>query len=160
MTDLAPQLTQPAAQIKQAIIGHLNNLIANQIIGSFVAVDLQKDPSKVAKNVVDWPVVLIGMDESSKNEMITNRANQRTYKFMLLVMQRFDKLNESNEQTGMEDLKDAIINEFDDDPTFGMTQTWIEPITASQTATTPDDVYNMFVLTIGVNTIIDLNFAS
>lgn len=144
--------------IKTAIKAHLDNLVSQQVLGTAIEYDLSKDPLQDTNLIAQWPVALLGMDETT-SEYITNRANLRTYKFNIMVIQKFDNLD--NKGTDIEDLKDSIMFEFDNDPTLGGAAVMVEAVaTPLPPISSPDKTYVIFLISINAKKDVELTFAS
>ena len=142
-----------AATIKNVIVTHLQNLVNAQTIGGFYEEDLSKDVLEGTYS--NFPIVLLGMSDS-KSEILTNRANKNDYKFQLIVMQKVDNVKAP---TDIEDLKDLILTEFANDPTFGLGNGWVDPpVSPLPPVSTPDKTYIIFLIELNVHVAVDLTF--
>lgn len=147
-----------ASNIKNAIKAHLDNLVNTGVLGTAIEYDLSKDPLSDAKLTSLWPVALLGMDKTS-SEYLTNRANFRTYEFPIMVIQRYNNLD--NKSTDIEDLKDLILFEFDNDPTLGGNASMVDAAATPLPAiSTPDKTYVLFLVNIIAKKDVQLTFAS
>jgi hypothetical protein len=123
-------------------------------------IDLSKDA--INNDYTDWPVAILGMG-SAESAYEQNRENTRTYTFNILVLQKVDNLSQN--ATDVEDLKDAMLLEFDNDPTLignngsstangGMMATSSPTVSHSS----PDKTYVVFLVTIKAKAVIELTF--
>ena len=150
-------MTQNASGIKVAIANHLDNLVGTAVLGSWVQVDLNKNPLDTS-NYGPFPVAILGMDET-KSEYLTNRENYRSYTFQILIMAKYE--DTSNNSSAIEDLKDSILNEFDNDPTLSGAAVMVDAaITPSIPVSSPDKTYVLFLISLTCHAIIELTFKS
>lgn len=149
-------VNSPANPIKSAIMTHLRSLVATQVLGDALEYDLSKDPLSDTKMADAFPLALLGTCEIGPSEYITNRANWRTYKFPVMVIQKFDN---TSAPTDVEDLMDAVCNEIDNDPTLGGACNMVEAVTTPLPAiSTPDKTYVLFLVNINARMAIQLTF--
>ena len=132
-----------ATSIKNTIVTHLKNLVDAQTIGNFYEADLSKDVLEGSYS--NFPVALLGMSDV-KTDYLDNRDNLNTYKFQIIVMQKVDNVKSP---TDIEDLKDLIMTEFANDPTFGLGNGWVDPpVSPLAPVSTPDKSYIVFLIEI------------
>lgn len=101
--------------IKNAIKTKLESLIPD------VLAEVQVDDFKVSnifdRDIAKYPAAIL-TSASIEAETLTNRDNLRTFTYEIIVIQKGENVTSA---TQIEDLRDAIMKIFDDDPTLGGT---------------------------------------
>jgi hypothetical protein len=98
------------------------------------------------RDISAFPVAIISPAAVDSNTE-TNRDNMRTYEFSILIAQKGENITSD---TQIEDLREAILNKFDDNPTLlgnasgGMSPSASRP----EPITSADKTYIGFVVTV------------
>ena len=142
-----------SADIKNAIKTSLDTLVPASL-GEVVIDDFTIDP--INRDTGTYPLAVV-TTPSISSYAETNRDNMRTYTFKITVVMRGDNIASATE---VEDLVEAIINLFDNDPTLGgVANGAIEPASSEpQALTTPDRTYIWFEVTLRVKALATLTF--
>ncbi len=101
--------------IKAQILAVLNTLKSNGVIGSIIESDINENV--LTLDIPGYPCVFLG--QSRMNAVWEyQQSNRRTYTFDLMVMQLQDNITSMGD---IEDLRDAIAYEFDNNLTLAGT---------------------------------------
>lgn len=143
-----------ASDIKAAIKKNLDDLRIAEILGDVQVDDLRE--SIFDRDVEAEPCAVVG-PPSIEGALFTNRQNLRTYTFTIVVFQK--KENLVNE-TDIEDLMEAIIDKFENDPTLqGTAEGQIEPaVSMPEPATIRGKAFIYFTILIKAKAVVDLTF--
>lgn len=98
--------------MKQQILANLNALVTSGDLGAVVVQDINSNVLEI--DFPGYPCAVLG----SSNQMSSyeyQQANRRTYRFDILIVQLQDNIGSS---TDMEDLRDAISLQFDNNFTL------------------------------------------
>lgn len=107
--------TGQASAIKAQILVNLNALATAGILGAVIEQDITADVMKL--NFSGFPCAVLG-SSSLQAAWEYQQANKRTYQYDLLIVQLVDNLPSP---TYMEDLRDAIATQFDNNVTLNGT---------------------------------------
>lgn len=147
--------TGPASLIKTQIKANLNALVAvNGTLGAVLVRDINTDILQT--NFPAFPCAVLGTS-NMEAEYEYPQGNRRTYRFDILVVQLQDNLNSEND---MEDLRDAIATQFDNNVTlagaapFGIEATFSE----LPTVRSGNRDYVLFNVTIRATTLVHLDY--
>lgn len=99
--------------IKKAIHAKLDVLKQAGTLGSTIIDDFKK--GVLERDYASFPAAVL-QTSSIDNETITNRQNIRLYTFEIVVVCKGEDVKEA---TDIEDLRETIIDAFDNDPTLG-----------------------------------------
>ena len=145
-----------ANNIKTGIVTQLQTLITANKIASYIEEDL-------SKNVLDldfpsFPCVVIGMPSVSSANYEYQAANRRVYQFDLLVVTKVDNLESA---TDIEELMDAIMNQFDNKFTLGgAADLGVEATTTPATpVSSKGKTFIVFGVTIKANVLAQLDYS-
>ena len=98
-----------ATPIKQQILVNLQALVAAGSINSFYAIDANPNPLTM-QPTGGYPFAIVGMPRIAA-DFEDQATNLRTYRFDVLFV--LDPSTLTNPDTDVEDLIDAVFNEFD-----------------------------------------------
>jgi len=142
---LTDQLGKP---IKQQILVNLQALKDAGRISSFYSIDLSPNPLEM-EPTGGYPFAIVGMPRIA-SEFEDQATNQRTYRFDVLFV--LDPSALPNPDTDVEDLIDAVLNQFDSNFTLdGVADAAILPATLEGfPVSTGDKTLLVFVLTLQV----------
>ena len=110
-----PIPTGPANLIKAQILVNLNALVTSGVLGSVIEQDVTANVLKLT--FPSFPCAVLG-SSSQQSVWEYQQANKRTYQFDLLIVQLVDNLPNPSY---MEDLRDAISTQFDNNVTLNGT---------------------------------------
>lgn len=100
--------------IKNAIKTNLDALVIANTLK-----EAQVDDFKVSnifdRDIAQFPAAIL-MTPSMESDILTNKENTRTFIFEIVIIEKGENVTSA---TQIEDLRDAISNKFDDDPTLG-----------------------------------------
>lgn len=117
------------SEIKTAIKAKLDEL---KTAGTLA--DVQEDDFKVGileRDIMAYPCAIL-TTPTIESSAETNRDNTRIYTYEIVVVQKQELINAA---TDIEDLAEAILNKFDNDPTLGgKADAGVEPATSSPQA--------------------------
>ncbi len=137
-------MTALSTTIKQAIAGHLDALKEGGTLGAYLVQDFRE-------NILDtdfpgFPCAVL-LPPSIGSVEDTNDSNMRTYTFDIVFVQKKENLASS---TDLEELIEAVLDEFDNDVTLGGAATAGLPPSASEPdeVTSADQTYVAFVVTL------------
>jgi hypothetical protein len=99
--------------IKNAIKDRLLSLERREIIRAVVVDDFRK--GILERDYPAFPVAIL-QTAAIDNETMTNRENFRAYSFDIVVLVKGEDVTDA---TTVEDLRAAIMDDFDNDPTLG-----------------------------------------
>ena len=133
--------------IKTAIGTRLQALVTAGTIRGFASTDLRKDP--LMGDIPNTPYAYI-MPPSTESVAVDNRTLLRTYRFDIMVVVKGENVVNDHQ---IEDLIEAMLNEFDNKPTLlGAADGAVEPA-----STTPEPLQHkngdmlVFFITLKVN---------
>jgi hypothetical protein len=109
--------SQLAKPIKEQILVNLQALVTAGTINSFYAIDANPNPLTM-EPTAGYPFAIVGMPKIT-SEIEDQATNRRTYRFDLLFVLNPSTLQ--NPDTDVEDLTDAILNQFDNNFTLAGT---------------------------------------
>jgi len=101
--------------IKNAIKANLDALVTSEVLGGASITDIKKNP--LAADISTFPHAFL-MPPAVESEVLDNRSNIRTYTFSILVLFNAENLSSTTE---LEEMIEAILEKFDNDPTLGGT---------------------------------------
>lgn len=139
---------QLAKPIKQQILVNLQALVAAGRINSFYAIDANPNPLTM-EPTVGYPFAIVGMPRIA-SDFEDQATNLRNYRFDVLFV--LDPGALAHPDTDVEDLIDAVLNQFDSNLTLaGAAQAAMLPATIEGSpVSTGDKTLLVFVLTLHV----------
>lgn len=148
--------TRISYKIKTQIRSVLDTLVTAGSLGCVLEIDASKNP--LTMDIPSYPAAFLGMPASA-SAYETNRANQRTYTFNILIMQQVVKLEDAR---SIETLGDEILDAFDNVPTLnGAADVAVEPsYSEAEPVSTADKTWVAFVVTIKARALKDLTFTN
>jgi hypothetical protein len=102
-----------AVTIKEAIKANLDALVEDEVLGGATITDIKKDP--LAADIPTWPHAFL-MPPAVESETIDNRSIMRTYSYDIMVLFKAENISGTAE---IEEAIEAILDQFDNDPTLG-----------------------------------------
>lgn len=133
--------------LKEKIKQQLDILVTAGKLQGCAIVDMRKDP--LAGDIPPSPYAFL-MPPSTESSVVDNRTLLRTYRFDILVMVKGENINTA---TYIEELIEAILNQFDNNPTLdGEADGAVEPASS-----TPEPInhkngeYTLFFVTLRAN---------
>lgn len=148
----------PANLIKTQILANLNALVASGVLGSVVERDLTMNP--LTEDLSNYPVAMLGSSNMTANwEYI--EANRRTYQFNVLVVTLVDNLSATGNPGYVEDVRDAIALQFDNNFTLaGTAQFGVRAVfSVKEQVTERGKRYVTFWITLQAVTIVPLSYS-
>ena len=157
-------MASTANTIKTRIQTILNGLVASGTptsaqLGAVIMDDFKK--SIFGRDIPAYPVAIL-TTPSIDSKAETNVQNTRTYAFEILVLLRAEDVDDPAQ---VEDLIEAILNQFDNDPTLkagestGISDAGVEPSTSAPEAITNGDTsYIAFTIALRAKAVRDLTF--
>lgn len=144
----------PANLIKAQIRANLDALIASNVLGAVIERDLNNNV--LAEDMPGYPCAILGTS-NMEADWEYQQSNRRTYNFPILIVQLQDQLNSVAD---MEDLRDAIALQFDNNVTLAGTATYGVRAAISERAIVQDSGKNyvVFSVTIRARTYVDLTY--
>lgn len=101
------------ANIKNNIKTHLDDLVTDTVLAGATITDIKKDP--LSMDIARFPHAFL-MPPSIESVVEDNRGVVRTYTFSIMVAWNAENLASDTE---VETAIEAILTEFDNDPTLG-----------------------------------------
>jgi hypothetical protein len=144
-----------AVTIKQAIKSNLDALVEDEVLGGATSTDIRKNP--LDADIPTWPHAFL-MPPAVESEVIDNRSIMRTYSYDIMVLFRPENITGTAE---IEEAMEAILDQFDNDPTLGGTALGgVLPVSsAPQPIQHLDKQLIMVVIQIQAKQDVDLTFA-
>src|SRR5882762_3128821 len=102
-------MTDLAKPIKQQILANLQTLVTNGTINSFYSIDANPNPLSM-QPTGGYPFAIVGMPRIA-SDFEDQATNIRTYRFDILFVLNPSALKSPD--TDVEDLIDAVLNQFD-----------------------------------------------
>ena len=133
-----------AQNLKTQIIAQLQALVTAGKLGSFLSMDLGKEPLTMDPPGA-WPYAMVSMPQMSSAFEDTD-TNMRIYRWDILFLQKVENLSDGE----VEALMDYVCNAFDTNLTLaGVAQGAMLPAEViSWPVTSGDKTYSCFVVTI------------
>lgn len=143
-----------STDIKNKIKALLDGLVTSEVLGEVQMDDFKK--SVLDRDYANYPAAVL-TGPATTSEYLTNRDNIRTYTFEIIVLQNAENVSSSTE---IEELVEAILNVFDNDPTLtGSANGAVEPSASSPApAMSRGKTFIGFVISLKARAIINLNF--
>lgn len=146
----------PANLIKAQIVANLQALVSAGTLGSYIERDININILNENGVIPAYPCAVLG---TSRMQSVWEfpQANKRTYTFEILVIQLQDNLVAMGD---MEDLRDAIALQFDNNVTLNGTAVFGVSAVASEkmTLSTADKSFVVFSVTIKATTLQSLTY--
>lgn len=148
--------TGPASLIKTQILANLNALVTAGVLGSVLEKDITADVLK--DTFPSYPCAVLG-SSTLASVWEYQQANKRTYQFDLLMVQKVMNLP-GNNPGYMEDLRDAVATQFDNNFTLGGAALLGVAAVFSQKVQTTErgDNYVTFWVTLKATTLANLSY--
>ena len=116
------------SDIKAAVGAHLTDLVTEEVLAGATITEIKKSPLAAETSAYPWAYL---MPPSVESETLDNRSITRTYTFDIMVLVRGEDLPDT---PYMEELAEAIMNKYDNDPTLGGTaRGGLLPVSSSPT---------------------------
>ena len=146
-----------AGSIKQKIIEHLNILQEAETLAQ-VIVEKGGAQNMFDRDLLSFPVAIL-LPGTAEGATETNQQNLYTYAFDIAIVMKSDNIASP---TAVEDLLEAIVQEFNDDFTLGGTaEGAVEPTSSSPAAVeSSGQTYTVFVVTIKAKALLTFNIQS
>ena len=106
-------MTAISTTIKNAVKAKLDSLVPSTL-GQVIADDLKQSDFSY-KNIGVFPAAILSCP-AIEGTAETNRENMRSHAFMIVIVQKGENISSSSD---IEELMEAILNAFDEDPTLG-----------------------------------------
>jgi hypothetical protein len=131
--------------IKNQIKTILDALVTGTVLGSVLMDDFKDDV--LNRDIPAFPCAILTSPSIESSSAETNQDNLRTHTFEILIVQKGENITGSND---MEDLMEALINAFDNDPTLsGKANGGVEPaVSPTMSISSGDRTYVLFVITL------------
>ena len=141
-----------ATDIKNAIKAHLDALKTATVIGGYLVQDFRDN--MLDKDFPAFPCAVL-LPPSIASAEDTSDSNVRTYQFDIVFVQKKDNIGS---ETALEDLIEAVLDEFDKDKTLGGAASGGSPPGSSEPdeVTAADQTYVVFVVTLRPRAIINI----
>lgn len=142
--------------IKSEIYTKLQGLVVDGTLAGATVTDIRKDP--LAGNVPNFPHAFL-MPPAVEGEILDNRTIIRSYTFDIMVLFKSEDIASTSQ---VEEKIEAILNEFDNDPTLNGTAAAGVPPTSSSPAPVNHangTSYIMAVIQVGASEDVSLTFA-
>ncbi len=139
--------------IKNKILEKLETLLPD------ILREIQLDDFKtdfLMRNTAQFPVAIV-TPSTIDSVMTDNRDNLRTYTFEVLIVEKGENITDNSD---MEDLREAVMNLFDNDPTLsGLSDGGVEPTSSLIAAFSHiDKSFVGFSITLKPKALINLNY--
>ncbi|MBI4119243.1 MAG: hypothetical protein HY456_00160 [Parcubacteria group bacterium] len=146
--------------IKERIQTLLNQLKAQEVLRE-VHVDDLNTTSIFDRDFASYPVAIL-MPASIESDYLTNNQNIRTFEYDIGIIHKRDEISNP---TDIEDLRDTIMNKFDNDPTLkagnasGVADGGVEPSSSRpEPIVSRGKAFIFFSVTIRARAVKDLSF--
>jgi hypothetical protein len=146
----------PGNLIKQQIMVNLNALVTAGTLGSVLERDINVNPLDDPTFAPSYPCAILGTS-SMQSVWEYQQNNKRTYRFDILVIQQSANLTTMGD---MEDLRDAIATQFDNNVTLnGQAQLGVAAIMSERmTLGQKGKNFEMFYVTLRATTLVPLTY--
>ena len=115
-------MPSPLTNIKTQIKTYLDQLVTATTLGMADSADFRKDP--LAGDIPKFPAAFL-MPPAIESEVVDNRTLMRTYTFTIMIIVKGENITTASY---LEDLAEAILDKFDNNPTLaGYADGAIEP---------------------------------
>lgn len=101
--------------IKQAVKDNLDALVSDEVLAGATITDIRKDPLAADHPAFPWAYL---MPPAIESEVSDNRTLLRTYTFDIVVLFNAENITGTTE---LEEAVEAILDQFDNDPTLAGT---------------------------------------
>lgn len=146
--------TGPANLIKAQILVNLNALVTSGVLGAVIESDI--DTNIFKKDFPRYPCAVLGNSDMASNWEYP-QSNKRTYNFGVLIVQLQDNLKSAGD---MEDLRDAIAIQFDNNVTLnGFAQLGVAAVISPKVPVAQNGKnYITFYVTLKATTLVPLTY--
>lgn len=133
------------ADIKNQINTILTGLVSSNVLGAILMDDFKDD--MLSRDIPAFPCAILTSPSIESSSAETNQENLRTHTFEMMIVQKGENVTGPSD---IENLMEAIMNAFDNDPTLGgKANGGVEPaISPTVSITSGDKAYILFVVTI------------
>lgn len=139
---------------KNAVKAKLDALKTAGTLKTVIVDDFKQEPIS-EKNIPSFPAAILSTPAMEGLEA-TNRDNLRTFTFNITVIQKGTNITTAND---IEELSEAIADSFDNDMTLGgAAEGGVAPASCSEPATSENNSYIAFTVTIKVRILKTLSF--
>lgn len=147
----------PANLVKAQILAQLNALITAGVLAAVIEKEITANVLK--ENVPSYPCAVLG-SSSMKSKWEWQQTNVRTYQFDIIIIQLVDNLPASNPGY-MEDLRDAIATQFDNNFTLaGTALPGVQAVFSQKTQTTEQGrKYVTFMISLQAQALANLTYS-
>lgn len=137
-----------ATNIKLKIKAMLDALVTDETL-RFVLIDDMRKSAALDTDIPKFPAAILS-SPSTDSGYSTNRENMRTYTFTVVIIQKGENIESSED---IEELSEAVLDAFDNDPTLGgLADGGMEPSSSTPEAmTTQDKSFIVFSITLKVH---------
>ena len=152
-----PITTGPANLVKAQILANLQSLVTAGVLGAILEQEITANVLKI--DFPSYPCAVLG-SSSVKSKYLWQQTNQRTYQFDILIVQLVDNLPSSNPGY-MEDLRDAIATQFDNNFTLaGTALVGINAVYSQKNQTTEQGKkFVTFIISLQANALANLTYS-
>lgn len=146
-----------AGSIKNKIIAHLNSLQTAGTLGQ-VVVEQAGAQNMFDRDLLKFPVAIL-LPATAEGNAETNQQNLYGYAFDIAVVMKSDNIAGV---TDVEDLLEAIVQEFNNDFTLGGTAAGaVDPVSSTPAAVeSSGQTYTVFVVTLKAKALLTFNIQS
>ena len=140
-------MTAQITTIKNAVKTKLDTLKTAGTLGTVIVDDFKTDPTIGLKhNIAAYPAAIMA-SPSVESAYETNMDNLRTHIFEIVIVQKGENISTTS---NIEELMEALLNAFDNDPTLGGAANGaVDPVVSSpEPVTTVDGTFIVFTVTI------------
>lgn len=143
-----------AGSIKQKIIDHLNVLQTGSTLGQ-VIIEQAGAQSMFDRDLMKFPVAIL-LPGTAEGSVETNQQNLYVYSFDIAVVMKSENITSP---TAIEDLLEAVVQEFNNDFTLGGTAVGaVDPTSSSPAAVeSSGQTYTVFVVTLKAKALLTFN---
>lgn len=148
-------MANAAKNIKKAIRTNLDALVTSGVLGSVIEKDINIDI--LDQDLAGFPVALLG-PSSMAADFEYPQSNRRVYRYDVMFIQMLENLSTNWD---VEDMRDAIALQFDNDPTLnGAAVLCISAAFSehAQVRSASGKSYLCFYVTIKATTLVDLSY--
>lgn len=147
-------MTAISTTVKNAVKAKLDALKTAGTLKTVIVDDLKMDAIS-EKDIAAFPAAIVS-SPSCDGEIEDSRDNTRTYTFDILIVQKGMNITSAND---IEELAEAILDAFDNDPTLGgAAQSGMLPASNSTPVTTSEKAYVVFTVTLKIKALKSLTF--
>lgn len=147
-------MTAIATTVKNAVKTKLDALKTAGTLKTVVVDDFKTDAIS-EKDIPAFPAAVLS-SPACDGETEDNRDNTRIYTFEIMIVQKGENISSAND---IEELAEAILDSFDNDPTLGgAAQGGVAPAASSTPVTNGEKNYIAFTVTLKIKSLKSLTF--